>query len=104
VNKQFVNLITGLHNSIRDHRSGAIFHQPVKKSEAPDYTDIVRRPIDLKTIKARLREGQITNSLEYHRDISMMFANAMMYNRPSSDVYQMAEAVCLSSPALILPS
>ena len=52
--------------------------------------------MDLKTIKTRVKDGVIANSLEDQRDIYLMFANAMMYNRPGSDVYAMAEDV--SSP------
>ena len=71
----------------------------MKASDAPDYYEIVRRPIDLKAIKARIREGQITNSLEYQRDIYLMFANSMMYNRPDSDLYKMAEEVYPNLPS-----
>jgi bromodomain-containing protein 8 len=91
--KRFQNLITMLHGSVAQHRNGNIFQNPIKKSEAPDYHDIVKRPIDLKTIKAKIKEGVITNELEYERDIYLMFANAMMYNRPGSDIYAMAEDV-----------
>lgn len=84
-----------LHSQISQHRNGNIFHNPIKNSEAPDYHDIVKRPIDLKTIKMKVKDGAIANSLEYRRDIYLMFANALMYNRPGSDVYSMAEDVSL---------
>lgn len=84
-----------VHSQISQHRNGNIFHNPIKKSEAPDYYDIVKRPMDLKTIKARIREGQISSSAEFQRDVYLMFANSLMYNRPGSDIYTMAEEVCL---------
>jgi len=71
----------------------------VKISDAPDYYEIVRRPVDLKAIKARIRDGHITNSLEYQRDIYLMFANSMMYNRPDSAHYKMAEEVSPNTPS-----
>lgn len=82
-----------LHSQISAHRNGTIFHNPIKNSEAPDYHEIVKRPMDLKTIKSRIKDGAISNSLEFQRDIYLMFANAMMYNRPGSDVYNMTEDV-----------
>jgi len=91
--KRFQNVIGMLHSQISQHRNGTIFHNPIKPSEAPDYHEIVKRPLDLKTIKARVKDGVISNSLEFQRDIYLMFANAMMYNRPGSDVYVMAEDV-----------
>lgn len=56
--------------------------------------------MDLKTIKGRIRDGQIASSDEFQRDVYLMFANSLMYNRPGSDIFNMAEEVCLppSSP------
>ena len=92
-NKRFQNVIGMLHSQISQHRNGNIFHNPIKDSEAPDYRDIVKRPMDLKTIKARIKDGIISTSLEFQRDVFLMFANSMMYNQPDSDIYAMAEEV-----------
>ena len=103
VSKRFQNMIGMLHSQISQHRFGNIFHNPIKKSEAPDYSDIVKRPMDLKTIKSRVKDGFISNSLEFQRDIFLMFANAMMYNRPGSEIYNMAEEVgCIALHSLAL--
>ncbi|KAJ3515118.1 hypothetical protein NLJ89_g1960 [Agrocybe chaxingu] len=99
--KRFQNVIGMLHSQISQHRNGTIFHNPIKNSEAPDYHEIVKRPMDLKTIKTRFKDGIIANSLEFQRDIYLMFANAMMYNRPGSDVHAMAEDMMLESEGQI---
>ena len=91
--KKFQTVIGLIHSQISQHRNGNIFHNPIKHSEAPDYHEIVKRPMDLKTIKARVKDGVIANSAEFQRDVFLMFANAMMYNRPGSDIYHMAEDV-----------
>ena len=49
--------------------------------------------MDLKTIKNRVRDGAISTSSAYQRDIYLMFANSLMYNRPNSDIFGMAEEV-----------
>ena len=49
--------------------------------------------MDLKTIKARIKDGVIRTSIDFQRDVYLMFANAMMYNRPGSDIALMAEEV-----------
>jgi bromodomain-containing protein 8 len=51
--------------------------------------------MDLKTIKARIKDRVIRTSREFQRDVYLMFANAMMYNRPESDIALMAEEVFL---------
>ncbi|KAK7005525.1 Bromodomain-containing protein, partial [Favolaschia claudopus] len=99
--KRFQTVINMVHNQISQHRNGNIFHNLIKVSEAPDYHDIVKRPIDLRTIKAKVKDGIIGNSLEYQRDIYLMFANAMMYNRPGSDVHAMAEDMMVESDSHI---
>ncbi|KAF9247081.1 hypothetical protein BU15DRAFT_69923 [Melanogaster broomeanus] len=96
-NKRFQTVIGMLHSQISQHRNGNIFHNPIKNSEAPDYHEIIKRPMDLKTIKARVKDGIISGSLEFQRDVYLMFANAMMYNRPGSDIYQMAEEMMIES-------
>lgn len=57
--------------------------------------------MDLKTIKAKVKDGVISNSLEFQRDVYLMFANAMMYNRPGSDIFHMAEEVSLRFPTVL---
>ncbi|EKM59508.1 uncharacterized protein PHACADRAFT_250061 [Phanerochaete carnosa HHB-10118-sp] len=99
--KKFQNVINMLHSSISQHRYGNIFHNPIKKQDAADYHDIVKRPTDLKTIKARVKDGTISNALEFQRDIYLMFANAMIYNRPGSEIHAMAEEMMLESEAQI---
>ena len=44
------------------------------QSDAPDYYDIIKRPMDLKTIRARIRDGNITSIDEFERDVLLMFA------------------------------
>ncbi|KAG1768168.1 hypothetical protein EDD22DRAFT_967559 [Suillus occidentalis] len=96
-NKRFQTVINLLHSQISQHRNGNIFHNPIKPTEAPDYHEIIKRPMDLKTIKARIKDRVIRTSREFQRDVYLMFANAMMYNRPESDIALMAEEMMLES-------
>ncbi|TRM67801.1 hypothetical protein BD626DRAFT_626200 [Schizophyllum amplum] len=99
--RNFKPVIIMLHEQISQHRNGNIFHNPIKTSEAPDYYRVVKRPIDLKTIKARIRDGAIANTAEFHRDILLMFANSMMYNHPETDIHQMAAQMMIESEQMI---
>ncbi|TFL00510.1 hypothetical protein BDV98DRAFT_569126 [Pterulicium gracile] len=99
--KRFQTVILMVHDQIVRHKNGTIFHNPIKLSEAPDYHEMIKRPMDLKTIKARIKDGSITNSQEFERDVYLMFANAMMYNRPGSDVHEMAKTMMQDSDLAI---
>ncbi|KZW04222.1 hypothetical protein EXIGLDRAFT_828137 [Exidia glandulosa HHB12029] len=91
--KKFIGMV---HGEIAMHKTGNIFQRPITKAEAPDYHDIVKRPMDLRTIKSRFtKQGDINTLDEYHRDLSLMFCNALMYNRPSSDIYNMAHSMMI---------
>lgn len=91
--KTFKKTIDQLFQSISNHRSSSIFQVPIRANDAPDYRSIVHRPMDLRTIKGRIRDGHIGTVDEFERDIMLMFANALIYNDPESEVYLRTEEV-----------
>ncbi|KAJ7989327.1 hypothetical protein DPEC_G00303390 [Dallia pectoralis] len=66
------------------------FRQPVDPMllGIPDYFDIVKKPIDLSTIKRKLDTGHYQEPWQYVDDIWLMFNNAWIYNRKTSRVYK----------------
>lgn len=52
-----------LWQEIANHKSGPLFLNPIKKAKAPFYNKIVKKPLDLKIIKNRVREGVIYKGL-----------------------------------------
>ncbi|KAJ1982034.1 hypothetical protein H4R33_005109 [Dimargaris cristalligena] len=87
--KNWKKLIFMIWQDIANHRSASLFTIPIKAQDAPGYYDIIKRPIDLKTIRLRIRDDKITTTDEFHRDILLMLQNALMYNSEDSEVYQM---------------
>jgi len=76
--------------NIANHKYAGPFKLPVNSNEAPDYDIIIKRRMDLSTIKKRLEDGIITTTTEFYRDLLLMFQNALIYNTKDSDVYIMA--------------
>jgi E1A/CREB-binding protein len=66
------------------------FHYPVNPEELglPDYFNVVKKPMDLSTIKTKLDEGKYINPMEYVDDMWLMFNNAWLYNKKTSKVYK----------------
>ena len=66
------------------------FRTPVDPSSlgCHDYFDIIKKPMDLSTIKRRLDTGQYTDPWDYVDDVWLMFDNAWIYNRKASKVYK----------------
>ncbi|KAG9070462.1 Bromodomain-containing protein 8 [Linnemannia hyalina] len=91
--KKWKKILMIIWTEITNHRYGAVFMQPIKEHDAPGYYLMIKRPMDLKSIKERIRDGQITNADEFHRDVLLMFMNALMYNGEDTEVYQMAMAM-----------
>lgn len=58
-----------------------------------DYFDIIKRPMDLQTIKRKLDTGQYEEPWDYIDDIWLMIDNAQIYNKRSSRVYKAAQKV-----------
>lgn len=57
----------------------------------PDYPRVIKRPMDLGTVKHKLDHGAYMTHEEFAEDTRTTFLNAMAYNAPSTDVYGMAD-------------
>ncbi|KAK9725200.1 hypothetical protein RND81_05G128200 [Saponaria officinalis] len=57
-----------------------LFQKPVSKKEAPDYLDIIERPMDLSTIKEKVRRLEYKRREEFRHDVWQITYNAHMYN------------------------
>ncbi|XP_027538290.1 bromodomain-containing protein 8 isoform X3 [Neopelma chrysocephalum] len=75
---------------IASHRYSSPFLKPVSEKQAPGYRDVVKRPMDLTTIKRRLAKGHIQSMIEFQRDLMLMFQNAVMYNSSDHHVFHIA--------------
>uniref|UniRef100_A0A3B4FLF7 Bromodomain-containing protein 4-like n=1 Tax=Pundamilia nyererei TaxID=303518 RepID=A0A3B4FLF7_9CICH len=55
-----------------------------------DYHDIIKHPMDLSTIKAKLENRQYRDPQEFAADVRLMFSNCYKYNPPDHEVVAMA--------------
>ncbi|XP_068628917.1 bromodomain-containing protein 3-like isoform X2 [Battus philenor] len=77
------------------HKFAWPFHQPVdaKKLNLPDYHKIIKKPMDLGTIKKRLESNYYYSAQECIQDFNTMFTNCYVYNKPGEDVVVMAQTL-----------
>jgi transcription initiation factor TFIID subunit 2 len=61
----------------------------------PSYFDVIKSPMDLSTIGAKLESGAYTDGSKFEADFHLMISNAKEYNANGSFVYN--EAVALNS-------
>ncbi|VDO95551.1 unnamed protein product [Soboliphyme baturini] len=70
------------------HRDSWPFLKPVSKRIAPDYYDIIKCPMDLRTVQYKLDKHSYISVDELLADVTLMFDNCRTYNDPSAVVFQ----------------
>ncbi|MCL7032565.1 hypothetical protein MKW94_022607 [Papaver nudicaule] len=75
------------------HKHGWVFNTPVdvKGLGLRDYYVIIKKPMDLGTVKNKLNKNGYKSPSEFAEDVKLTFDNAMTYNRKGQDVHIMAE-------------
>ncbi|XP_061369075.1 histone acetyltransferase GCN5-like [Gastrolobium bilobum] len=78
-----------LLKSMHDHADAWPFKEPVDARDVPDYYDIIKDPMDLKTMTKRVESEQYYVTFEmFLADVRRMFANARTYNSPETIYYK----------------
>lgn len=58
----------------------------------PDYFEIIKQPMDLGTVRQKLESGEYgTDPEAFRRDVRLVWSNAMTYNPPDSEYYNIAK-------------
>lgn len=78
---------------LQSHQHGWVFNSPVDPVELglPDYFEVIKRPMDLGTIRKRLENNCYHNLEDFEGHVHVTFDNAMLYNPEGSVVYNMAK-------------
>lgn len=62
-----------------------LFLEPVDPAYFPTYLDIVKRPMDLKTLGENLEDGTYTTREDFYKDCQLIFDNAVAFNKGRAD-------------------
>ncbi|KOM25138.1 hypothetical protein LR48_Vigan50s005800 [Vigna angularis] len=91
-------------NSMLEHADAWPFKEPVDARDVPDYYDIIKDPMDLKTMSKRVESELYYVTFEmFVADVRRMFANARTYNSPETIYYKCATRHVLALPPPTLP-
>ncbi|KAF8727767.1 hypothetical protein AX14_007043, partial [Amanita brunnescens Koide BX004] len=82
---------------LKSNKHALLFNQPVDpiRDHAPNYFDIIKDPMDLSTMGAKIEEGMYKDRFAFEADLRLMVENAKTYNVSGSYVYN--EAVVLET-------
>ncbi|PPQ63820.1 hypothetical protein CVT24_009770, partial [Panaeolus cyanescens] len=82
---------------LKTNKHAVLFLQPVDpiRDHAPNYFDIIKEPMDLSTMGAKLDEGMYKDRFAFQADFRLMISNAKLYNVAGSFVHN--EAIALET-------
>ncbi|EKE40731.1 hypothetical protein ENUP19_0324G0006 [Entamoeba nuttalli] len=95
LNSQNTSLINKLLSSLLRNKASFAFKEPVdpQLTGAINYFDIIKHPMDLGTIKNKLKDKTYKNVNEILSDIDLVWNNAFKYNAPNSEVWNLAKTM-----------
>jgi len=127
--RNFPRLSSTVMNDINSHKHASMFSNPVRDRDAAGYSTMIRRPMDLKTIKAAIGAGAravnaanisdasgsylpwsedlvppkaIINSAQLEREVMRMLANAVMFSPGEEGVVADAREMFESAEASLV--
>eukprot|EP00058_Branchiostoma_floridae_P006406 XP_002591894.1 hypothetical protein BRAFLDRAFT_125529 [Branchiostoma floridae] len=75
------------------NKSSIYFRKPVDVEDVPDYYDVIKKPMDLTTIKNKCVCLDYCSPQEFINDVSCIFDNAHEYNKIGSDIRDKADTL-----------
>ncbi|CAG8463072.1 7211_t:CDS:2 [Funneliformis mosseae] len=91
--RKHLKYCTAALKELKKHPSAGLFLEPVDaiKYGIPDYFDIIKQPMDLGTVEAKLNALQYTTVTDFESDVRLIFSNCILYNGVDHPVSQQAK-------------
>ncbi|XP_036926574.1 histone acetyltransferase KAT2B isoform X2 [Sturnira hondurensis] len=90
---QLYSTLKSILQQVKSHQSAWPFMEPVKRTEAPGYYEVIRFPMDLKTMSERLKNRYYVSKKLFMADLQRVFTNCKEYNPPESEYYKCANVL-----------
>ncbi|KAA8545654.1 hypothetical protein F0562_020895 [Nyssa sinensis] len=75
------NILESIVETLKErYEVSYLFLKPVSKKEAPDYLNVIKHPMDLSTIKEKVRKMEYKSREEFRHDVWQITYNAHKYN------------------------
>ena len=56
------------------------FLEPIRVKDVPDYYDVIKNPMDLRTIRQNINRGLYSSREEFLKDVKLIYENSLEYN------------------------
>jgi histone acetyltransferase len=78
------NQLLHLLNDMQNHQSSWPFLQPVSRDDVADYYEVIKEPMDLSTMEAKLEADNYGTPDDFVRDAKLIFDNCRKYNNETT--------------------
>ncbi|XP_072023147.1 nucleosome-remodeling factor subunit NURF301-like, partial [Amphiura filiformis] len=78
---------------LESHKMAWPFLEPVSDIDAPDYYQVIKEPMDLSVVEAKVKKKDYNKLHEFMADVSKIFDNCRYYNPSDSPFYQCADVL-----------
>ncbi|XP_037341341.1 probable global transcription activator SNF2L2 isoform X1 [Pungitius pungitius] len=82
-----VDMVTNYKDGLGRQISKGFVQLPSKK-EVPEYYELIRKPVDFRRIRERVRNHKYRNVGDLEKDIFLLCHNAQTYNLEGSQIYE----------------
>jgi bromodomain-containing factor 1 len=63
------------------------FYEPVDSTYVPNYYKVIKKPMDLSTMRRKLENSEYPNANAFHNDFKLMMRNCQQFNPPGTVVH-----------------
>jgi hypothetical protein len=93
MNPYYLQQCKNIVDKLYKNRASGPFREPVDPIELgiPDYLEVIKKPIDLGTIKKLLAQQEYQTLEQFVADVRLVWSNCLAYNRPGSAICKIAE-------------
>lgn len=89
--KALMTWLKSVHRDVKNHRASWPFLEPVNAESVPDYHKVVKDPIDLRLIGARIKDKYYSSEEALVSDLFLMLENCRKYNDEGTVYFQCAD-------------
>ena len=84
------SVLKNIYNQLKSHPSSWPFLKPVSANDVPDYYEVVKNPMDFKTMGDKLKNKSYTTIRLFSVDMTQIFMNCRVYNDKQTEYYDCA--------------
>jgi len=77
---EFIDTLERITNELRSDPNATAFLSRVRKTDAPDYYDVIKRPMDLGTVLKKVKGGVYKTKSAFNDDLELIWTNCFTYN------------------------